>query len=192
MTTYIALLKGINVGGHHKIKMDDLRSILEEIGLNRVETYIQSGNILFDTAEDESTLRVKIEEAIVKNFGFSVSVVLRTADDIRQIILTCPYSEGEIQSAEAANTEGESMYVAFCSDLVPLEKVELLKAFQSEEETYCCQGKNIYLLLRHSIRNSKLSSQLQVANTSITVRNWKTVKKLNELAENRKYKNKSE
>lgn len=75
-TVYIALLRGINVGGKNMIKMADLKRTFEALGLGRVQTYIQSGNVLFDSDEEEKTLRDRIEREIEAVFGFSVSVIL--------------------------------------------------------------------------------------------------------------------
>ena len=98
MTIYIALLRGINVGGKNIIKMSDLKRVFEGIGLYEVQTYIQSGNVLFKSNEEEEALRMKIEHEIAKVFGFSVPVILRTATELKQIIRNCPFSEEEASS----------------------------------------------------------------------------------------------
>ncbi|MDF2636607.1 MAG: cytoplasmic protein, partial [Pelosinus sp.] len=90
MIIYIALLRGINVGGKNMIKMADLKHMFEALGLCRVETYIQSGNIIFESEENEETLRVMIENAITKLNGSSIAVILRTATELEQIIQDCP------------------------------------------------------------------------------------------------------
>lgn len=85
MTVYIALLRGINVGGKNIIKMNDLKKVFESIGLNEVQTYIQSGNVLFKSSEENELLLKKIEHEIEKVFGFSVTVIIK----IRELI--CRY-----------------------------------------------------------------------------------------------------
>ncbi|MDF2677276.1 MAG: hypothetical protein K0Q97_1594, partial [Bacillota bacterium] len=89
MTIYIALLRGINVGGKNVIKMAELKRAFEEIELCEVKTYIQSGNVLFKSNQEEELLRKKIEMKIEENFGFSIIVVLRTIAELEQIILNC-------------------------------------------------------------------------------------------------------
>ncbi|WP_330372803.1 DUF1697 domain-containing protein [Lacrimispora celerecrescens] len=178
MTIYTALLRGINVGGKNKIKMAELRQLLEEAGLTRVETYIQSGNVIFEAEDGEEKLKEKIENKIREKFGLSVSVILRTSGQLEQIIRNCPYTERERMEAEALNSEGESFYVCLFHQ-APLEtEAERLKPFAGEFDDYRIQGRDIYLLLRHSIRNSKLAAKLSLIGGPATVRNWKTMEKL--------------
>ena len=111
MAAYIALLRGINVGGKNIIKMAELKQVFEAIGLCEVKTYIQSGNVLFRSNEEEEPLRKRIENEIELTFGFPVSVVLRTAAEMERISFNCPFSEEEISEAESSS-EAESLYVA--------------------------------------------------------------------------------
>src|SRR3954471_17899006 len=92
MTIYIALLRGINVGKNNRIKMADLKNLLETMGLQKVKTYIQSGNVMFETNDEGSQLSQRLEDEISKTFGFPVPVILRTAEEYEQIIRDCPYS----------------------------------------------------------------------------------------------------
>ncbi|NPV91053.1 MAG: DUF1697 domain-containing protein [Firmicutes bacterium] len=185
MTIYIALLRGINVGGKNKIKMTDLKRMFEAIGLSRVETYIQSGNVLFESSEKEDILRKKIENEIETIFGFSVVVVLRTAAELEQIIRHCPFSEEEVTEAELSNSEGESLYVSLLTQAPSPEKTERLNAFRSEGDEYRIKNRDMYLLFRHSIRNSKLANNLQKLDVPATTRNWKKINKLYALAKAR-------
>lgn len=185
MVTYIALLRGINVGGKNKIKMADLKQMLVEIGFKNVETYIQSGNIIFDSEQNKATIGNKIERGILDSLGLNIGVVIREAEELEQLIQECPFTEAEIAAVEAANTEGESFYVAFLSNPPLTEKVELVHKYKTEHEEYKIKGDNIYLLFRNSIRNSKFANHLHKLELSVTVRNWKTVLKLNELIKNR-------
>lgn len=177
MTIYIALLRGINVGGHHKIKMVELRNTFEKLGFNQVQTYIQSGNVLFESNEEETLLRWQIEHKIEQDFGFSVSVVLRTASELERIIRNCPFSEESISEA-AASSKGESLYAALLADAPLQEGIERLSAYKSENEEYQIEGREIYLLFHQSIRNSKLAINLQKLGVPVTIRNWKTLNKL--------------
>ncbi|WP_274365687.1 DUF1697 domain-containing protein [Paenibacillus thermotolerans] len=182
MTIYIALLRGINVGGKNKIKMADLRSTLETIGLRQVQTYIQSGNILFASDEEVQPLREKIEQGIVNGFGISSSVILRTAAEWERIIRDCPFTEAEIAEADAAS-DAESFYVLLLQEAVTEEAIDRIKGYQAEGEQYRATGREIYFLFHHSVRDSKLASNLHKLGGPQTMRNWNTMRKLAELAE---------
>jgi uncharacterized protein (DUF1697 family) len=181
MTIYIALLRGINVGGKNRIKMADLKQVFEAIGLCEVQTYIQSGNVLFKSNEKEGELLKKMEQAIEKTFGFPISVILRTAGELECIISNCPFSKEEVLEAEASS-EVESLYVSLMANTPQQEKLEILKSYSSENDKYMIKGREVFLLFKHSIRNSKLANNLQKLGVPSTVRNWKTINKLALLA----------
>ena len=179
--TYIALLKGINVGGRNLIKMAELRLLFEAIDLGPVQTYIQSGNVLFRSSEDEEPLRIFLEQQIKREFGFFVPVVLRTSAQMEEVTHNSPFSQEEVAEAES-NKAGESVYVAFLNQVPSSESIERIRNYQSETEKYQIIGSEVYLLFSTSIRNSKLANNLLKLDASITVRNWKTVNKLVALA----------
>lgn len=181
MTIYIALLRGVNVGGKNIIKMAELKQVFKEIGLCHVQTYIQSGNVLFKSNEEEEPLRKKIEHEIEAVFGFSVIVVLRTVEELEQIIEECPFSKEEVSEAESSS-KVESLYVALLPHAPLQEKVERLNTYRSESEDYQIAGRDVFLLFRNSIRNSKIANNLQKLDVPATVRNWKTINKLAALA----------
>lgn len=181
MTIYIALLRGINVGGHNMIKMAELKRVLEEMGLGKVKTYIQSGNVLFESEKEAETLSQQIEEEIKKEFGFSVPVVLRTEMELEQIIKNCPFSIDTL-------LEGESVQVAFLTGIPSQEGINHLGNFNSKMDEYQIKGKDVYLFFRQSIRNSKLATQLPKLGVPATVRNWKTVIKLESMVKEMKSK----
>lgn len=181
MAIYIALLRGINVGGKNKIKMADLKQSFEEIGLGRVQTYIQSGNVLFESDKEEESLRKSIEQKIEEVFGFKVSVVLRTSVEFEKIFQNCPFSEEEILKAESmSNTE--SLYAALLTQTPSKDATEQLNAYRTETDNFRINGREVYLLFHNSIRNSKLANNLHKLNVPATVRNWKTMVKLAELS----------
>lgn len=181
MITYIALLRGINVGGKNKIKMPELKRVFEMIGLKKVQTYIQSGNVLFKSNETEEPLRKKIENEIQNAFGFPVTVVLRTATEFDQIIKKYPFTEEEV-SKGGRSSEAESQYVALLTKIPLQENIQHLEAYKSEKDDYRIIGREVFLLFHHSIRNSKLANNLHIVDVATTVRNWKTIYKLDELA----------
>lgn len=181
MTVYIALLRGINVGGKNVIKMAELKRVFEAIGLCDVKTYIQSGNVLFRSDEVEELLKIKIESELEASFGFLIPVVLRTKAELEQIINNCPFSESQISEAEAAS-DAESLYVALMAKSPEEGNKDRLKAYKSESDDYVIIGREVYLLFRNSIRNSKLAGSLHKLEVPSTVRNWKTLSKLYALA----------
>lgn len=181
MTVYIALLRGINVGGKNIIKMADLKQVFESIGLCEVKTYIQSGNVLFKSDETEELLCEKIEHEIETVFGISVKIILRTSTELEQIILNCPFSKDEVTEAETLS-KVESLYVALLKHNPLKEKIESIDVYRSESDKYHILGRDVYLLFYNSIRNSKLANNLHRLNVPTTVRNWKTLSKLVELA----------
>lgn len=181
MPVYIALLRGINVGGKNIIKMAELKRMFEAMGMRRVQTYIQSGNVLFESEAEEAPLRQRIEHELEEAFRFSVIVVLRTAEELKRVAASCPFSEEEVPEAEATS-EAESLYVSFLLEEPSREGIERLSTFKNESDEYRVEGREVFLLFRHSIRNSKLANNLHKLDVPSTVRNWKTINKLVALA----------
>lgn len=175
VTIYIALLRGINVGGHKLIKMADLRQQLEMRGLEKVQTYIQSGNVLFESEEGAEQLSQQIEEQIRNAFHFSVPVILRTSTELYRIIENCPFSVDKL-------LEGESIHLSVLAELPSEEAINDLLKFQCDVDEFQIKGKEIYLYFRQSIRNSKLAVHLQKLGVRSTLRNWKTINKLAAMA----------
>lgn len=184
MTTYIVLLRGINVGGRNKLKMSELKVALERIGLARVQTYIQSGNVLLEAEEDEAALREKIEREIAATFGITLTAVVRTAEEWERIIRGCPFSDTLL--AEAAETcAGESFHVAMLPESPAEAGIEKLAAVDPQGDEYRLVGRDVYLLFRDSIRTSKLAVSLPKLGVQATVRNWNTMLKLQDLVKQR-------
>jgi len=181
MAIHIAFLRGINVGGKNKIKMADLRESLEKLGLSEVQTYIQSGNVLFGSEEDEATLRQRIEREIERAFGLAVHVVIRTSAELKQLVANLPFSDKQIAEAEAA-AEGECLYVSMLRRELDAERVERLKAAAFDDQ-FRVAGRDIYLLLRQSIRHSKLAARVEKLGVPATTRNWNTIQKLSAMAD---------
>jgi uncharacterized protein (DUF1697 family) len=175
MTIYIALLRGINVGGHKIIKMADLRQLLETMGLAKVQTYIQSGNILFESEMGSEQLSQQIEEQIRSTFNFAVPVILRTSTELYQIIDNCPFPFDKLSA-------GESIHLSVLAELLTEEGINRLLNFQSDVDEFQIEGKEIYVYFRQSILDSKLAVQFQKLGVQSTMRNWKTINKLATMA----------
>lgn len=182
MLHYIGFLKGINVGGKNKLKMAALRDMLEKMNLTNVKTYIQSGNILFESDQTEESLSKEIEEQIKKTFDLTVPVIIRTVEDLEEIKDQCPFSKEELTQADASSV-GESLYVSFLSYNPSDEAVDTLSSYTFEEEDFHVSGRNVYLLFYDSIRNAKIVPKLNKLDSEATIRNWKTINKLLNMAE---------
>jgi uncharacterized protein (DUF1697 family) len=185
MTVYATLLRGVNVGSKNRIKMADLQRTLESIGLGKVETYIQSGNIIFESSQEEEALQKMMELEIKRTFSLTIHAVLRSAGELEELIRNLPFSQEEINQAEKRNTEGESLYAALLSKAPSSDKIDALNKYRTTADEYQIRGRDVYLLLGHSIRKSKLAGSLQTLDEAVTARNWNTLTKLVELVRKR-------
>ncbi len=178
---YAVLLRGINVGGKHIVKMAELRALLTRMGYEHVETYIQSGNVVLDSGEDEKSLCAKLVPVFEETFGFGIPVMARSCAELQGILAGLPFAPVEIAAADAAS-DAESLYVAMLDAAPEAKRIEALAAYTNEGERFFVEDRNIYLLFHHSIRDSKLAAQLGKLGVNMTVRNWKTLQKLAEMA----------
>jgi uncharacterized protein (DUF1697 family) len=175
MTIYIALLRGINVGGNNMIKMSELKRTFETLGLNRVQTYIVSGNILFESEEGSESLRKRIEQEIKTVFGISLTAILRTAKELKQIIENCPYASDSL-------SEGERIQVSLLTETLSQKQIDILSD-KNDIDEFHIHGQEIYFLYRQSILDSRLAKNLQKLGGVVTSRNWNTMNKLVVLTE---------
>ena len=182
MTRYLALLRGINVGAGNRIRMEELRRLFEENGFSDVETYIQSGNVLFSSDLTENETSDAIVRLLLEGAQIRTTVVLRSFAELHMLVSACPYSTEEIDLAQRENTEGESFYVALLPQAPAESVVAKLGEIPADGDRFVIVGRDVYVLLRRSIRNSKLAIKLQKLLPEATLRNWNTITKLNELA----------
>ena len=174
MIKYISLLRGINLGAHKKVNMIELKKMYESLGFENVRTYIQSGNVIFESAEkDENKIIAKIENKIKMHFGFDVSVFIRTKDEFNKIIKNNPFNKME-----------EGVYVTFISkkvDKFPIEEIEKAK---SDSEKFLYLGREIYIYCPDGYGRTKLSNALFERKLKMlgTTRNWRTVTTLLSIA----------
>ncbi len=174
MIRYIALLRAINVGGH-KVKMDRLRKLFESLGLSNVETFIASGNVIFDSpAEDARTLEKQIEDYLRKSLGFEVATFVRSVSELEAIAGCRPFMP------PAFSAEGNSLYIAFLSDPPSGEAQQRLMAFRSEVDDFRVHGREVYWLCRKKMSESAFPGTLleKTIGMPATMRNATTVKKL--------------
>jgi uncharacterized protein (DUF1697 family) len=181
MSVYIALLRGINVGANKRKGMANLKRTFESLGLMEVKTYIQSGNVLFVSEEKEEPLLDLIQAAIQRDFGFSVDLVLRTREEIKELLEKCPFSPEEAQKAEEA-LGFPVLHAALLPSPPTQRDIQRLNASLVEGERFEVFGREIYLLLPNGVHRSKLAAQLQKLDVPATARNMNTLEKLNELA----------
>ena len=174
MKKHIALLRGINVSGQKLIKMEALRKALEELGLKHVSTYIQSGNVIFDSEQsDVQILQESIAGKIAQVFGFDVSVIVLTPAELENAVSGNPFS---------ARTTDDSVqpYIGFLSANPADEDHDVLKAIDFNGDEFFVVGRRIYLWYADSAANTKLTNALIERKLKVvsTARNWKTVRKL--------------
>jgi uncharacterized protein (DUF1697 family) len=177
MTTYVSLLRGINVGGHHKIRMDDLKELYEALGFKDVVPYIQSGNVVFTSDEaDPAQLRRQIEESIEKKFGFHVEVIVRTSAELREILDNNPFQGQQSKESKWIVV----MFLATRPDETAQE--DILKTYVGPEDLFII-GKEVYIYYTEGIGRSKLSHSLieKKLKTVGTARNWNTILQLQKL-----------
>jgi len=179
MTAIVCLLRGVNVGGHNKIKMDELRGLSESLGLRDPQTYVQSGNVVFATGERNlARLAARIESAIEKKLGFRPSVVLRTAAELREVIAANPF-------AGRREVEPGKLLVTFlATDPGPDARAAVLR-LECHPEELRANGRELYIYFPNGMGRPKLKwPQVDKAlKTAWTGRNWNTVIQLLEMAE---------
>jgi uncharacterized protein (DUF1697 family) len=178
MATFIALLRGINVGGKTLIKMPELKSLLAEMGFEDVSTYIQSGNVVFKSSTaDARTLAATIEERIAKTFGLRPTVLIRTPAELAEIADGNPFLGRETDLAK--------LHVVFLSGAPAAAAVEELDPKRSPPDEFSVRGREIYLHLPSGMGRSKLTVDYFEKRLGVraTARNWKTLNKLIELSE---------
>lgn len=170
---YIALLRGVNVGGNTMIKMAELKNLFASLGFENIATYINSGNLAFDTRKaDHNKLASRIETAIDKDLGKTVPVIIREQNDIARIIDANPFT-GQFDSHK-------EMHVLFLTENVPEEKEKQLLAAAPECERFVVNGREIYCHLPKGVADSLLGKSFieKKLKLSVTGRNWRTVEKL--------------
>ena len=176
MTVYVALFRGINVGGHHKLPMRDLRDILESVGCDNVKTYIQSGNAVFCSSESPTVLETEIRTAVDTRFGFAPRVLIIEVDQLRAIAAANPYPD-----AEQTPT---LLHISVLEQPPDAPDLDTLKAICSQSEQFALIGRAFYLYARDGIGRSRLAARVETAlGVQATGRNWRTVSKLLELAD---------
>jgi uncharacterized protein (DUF1697 family) len=173
----VVLLRGVNVGGRNKLAMPTLREALQGAGMREVETYLQSGNVVLEVDAAADELARRCETLIADRFGLGVAVVVRSRDELAQVVRRDPLGEA---------AEQPKLYqVSFCSAKPSKEAVAKAGERAVEGERIVVHGREIYAWFPHGVGRSRLAAQLARQDFGVvaTARNWTTVTKLLELAE---------
>jgi uncharacterized protein (DUF1697 family) len=173
--TLIALFRGINIAGAHALPMKELTAILESLGCQRVRSYIQSGNVVFDHMETKSPkLAGRISAAIRKRRGFEPVVLVLTPKDLAKAMLGNPFPD----AASAPST----LAVGFLATVPKKPNLEGMEDLRLKSERFAVVGRCFYLHTPDGFGRSKLASRAEkLLGVAMTARNWRTVSKINEM-----------
>jgi uncharacterized protein (DUF1697 family) len=179
MPVIISMLRGVNVGGHNKVKMETLRELYQSLGLNDPQTYVQSGNVVFRTDKrDLAALASRIEGAIEREFGFHPAVILRTTSELREVIARNPF-------ATRRDIEPSRLLVTFLASVPAVEACDEVLSLKTHPEELRIEGREVYIYFPNGMARPKISWMTieKMLKTSGTGRNWNSVTRLLAMAE---------
>jgi uncharacterized protein (DUF1697 family) len=174
MPKYVAFLRAINVGGH-TIKMDHLQRLFKATGFSNVETFIASGNVIFDsTGESTQALERKIEDALQEALGYQVTTFIRTTSELADVARYKPFKDADL------GAEGNTVYIAFIAETPSEEAQQKLLSFTSAVDEFHVDGRQVYWLCRKKMSESEFSGALleKTLGMQATLRNSTTVKRI--------------
>ena len=181
MNTFISMLRGINVGGQKTIRMAELKSLYESLDLVNVKTYVQSGNVIFDSLEpDAAKLAELIEAQIEQTFGYFVAVFMREANDFERIVNRNPF-------LHERHEDPNKRHVTFLYRRPSESKLSHLSLPTGAGDEFMVGEKEIFLFCPNGYGRTKLSNHFfeRKLDTPATTRNWKTVEALHKMAHER-------
>lgn len=179
MAVIIAMLRGVNVAGHNKIKMEALRALCESLELRDAQTYVQSGNVVFRTKERNlAALAKRMEDAIERSFGFRPAVIVRTTSELKDAVAKNPF-------AKRRGIHPGKLLVTFLASDPTMEARDQVLKMKTEPEELRIDGREVYIYFPNGMGRTKLSWPTigKMLGTSGTGRNWNSVIKLLEMAE---------
>jgi uncharacterized protein (DUF1697 family) len=183
MPVLISMLRGVNLGGHNRIKMDALRTLYESLKFDNPRTFIQSGNVIFRTKlphnqKNSAALAQKIQHAIERTFGFHSEVILRTSDDLRAAIAATPFPAHR-------NLHPGKVLVTFLAAEPPSEAHATVLNLKGYPEEVHLKGRELYIYFPNGAGQSKLpwSKVEKLLQVTGTARNWNSVTKMLAIAE---------
>ena len=174
MPKYVAFLRAINVGGHN-VKMDQLRQLFEALGFAQVETFIASGNVIFDsTSKSVRDLEVQIEDHLHAKLGYKVATFIRSTTELADIAHYEPFPDSDL------NTEGGILYIGFMAGKPSEKAIQKLLSLSTDIDDFHLNGREVYWQCRTRFSDSKFSGPLLEKTLGIpaTLRNSTTVKKI--------------
>jgi len=176
MTTWIAFLRGINVGGNNKLPMKDLLALLTPAGFPDVKSYIQSGNLIFRSATSTAPqLAKRISAAVLAKRGFQPHVLVLNVRELARAVASNPFPDAE--------ADPRSLHLYFLAESPTRPDVAALNRIKSKAESFAIDGKVFYLHAPEGIGRSKLAAQAEkLIGVEATARNWRTVSKVLEMA----------
>lgn len=169
MATYVAFLRGVNLGPNNKISMPALRAMAEDVGYTDVATYINSGNLIISSAKKPTTVEREIAKAIKDTFGRPIDVTVRTPAQLKKILAENPYPDGN----------PSQVTVAFLTKAPPNDARGKVAAVAKDYEPFTFAGQEVYVNYSQGIGRSKLAERFSdIIGVSSTVRNIRTVEKV--------------
>ena len=174
MATYVALLRGINVGRHRRVSMADVKEAFARAGATDARTYLQSGNVVFESRLGAAKLGPKLERELERRLGHDISVAVRTRAEIKRVLERNPFAD---------ERDGKKLHVAFLDSAPPRSRAGRLDPERVAPDAFKVSGREVYLHYpsgygRSKLTNDYLETQLGVRST---MRNWTTVSALAEL-----------
>jgi len=174
---HVALLRGVNVGGKHRLAMADLAAMFAEAGCRDVRTYIQSGNVVFKAGKTLArAVPERVSRSIAETHGFDAPVVTRTAAELREIVRNNPFL--------TRGADVKALHVVFLRDRPAKAAVASLDPTRSFPDEFALRGRDVYLRCPNGVARTRLTTQYfdSRLQTVSTARNWNTVLKLLEMA----------
>lgn len=174
MGQLVALLRGINVGGKHKVPMAELRELVEGLGHTEVRTYINSGNLIFTATGSGPALAGELEQCLHDHFGFAIPVMIRTVAQLRTLVGRNPYPDGD----------PKQVTVAFVADQIPTGAETRLSELATDQERFTLHPGEVFIDFGGGLARSKLANSLnRVLGVQATTRNVRTIEKILELVD---------
>ena len=174
MPKYIAYLKDINVGGH-TVKMDHLKKLFEKMSFENVETFIASGNVVFESkSKNVVSIKKKIETELEKSLGYNVSTFIRTTKELKEIAEHKPFKESDL------NNKQNYLYIGFLDNQPNKESQKKVLALSDEANEFCFNDKELYWLCRKNFSDSGIDGKKleKALGMSLTMRNSTTIRKM--------------
>ena len=181
MPAYVAMLRGVNVARHNSIKMEQLREICERLGLQKVETYVQSGNIVFQARkESPDLLSRRIGASIRDSFRFEIAVIVRTSNEMKNVVANNPF-------LEERDIDSSKLHVTFLRDAAPKGSSKAIEKLATGQDRFYPASHEIYLYCPEGYGRTKLSNNAieKALSVTATTRNWRTTNTLLDMVSKR-------